>query len=532
MKNLKVWPDFWSNRIEIISIPFAFKKNGNWFLRIHYLDLDENIISGKHCSLPLEMAPYLKIGAELGNNFAYTKESGQVKTISIDSFEKGTIEVLKNLNRSIYRFNIAEELSSETHFFRIILQGETYLFFCYELYRKFLLNISFLGAYTMNPQDLLLLIDNYKTATTPANERKLELFFNIEVPVNILTHAFIKQFTLIQFHPQFNNFVSNVLKAQEHPYSRNHFHFLQTPLPSLEIMCRVKRVHDLNIVFEIKEIHGIQLPFDIIDASHPNIKNPITTKTDKKQFVPTSDPANHEVNHDGEGYNPSKGPKTAYVDGFSIILGNNPKIRRLEPETNSTNTAKQRVGHPDPDETEQLALNSPISGSDKTLLNIETTNKIKIINPEDIPEGLRLFAKSIERVTAVLKSSFTYDLIELAGKFKCSCIQNQPRKVMLIVFELASKFYYILEADPSEIKQLSTLIIKSDESLELSKIVQGIPEFGCTWPIQTLKSLNLNYRKLKHPYIRTKEPPLPEEDKTSYKIARHAENILYVLNEM
>ncbi len=299
-------------------------------------------VINKHCSLPLEQAPYLKIGVEIGKNFAYKKESGEMKNLTIDSFEDGTIAVLNSLDKSIYNFDTERELCDETHFFKIVLQGETYLFFCYELYSKFLLNISFLSAYTMKPQELSLLIDNYKIIKTAANERKLELFFNNEVPVGIFSSGFIKQFTLIEFHPQLKQFLFNVLKAQERPYSKNHFHFSSTFLPSLQMECRVKRVRDFNVVFEIRKISGIRMPFDIIDASHPNYKNTITERTNKQQSIPTTDPANYEVKYDGEGFNPSKGSRTTYIDGFSFKFSNDIKIRRLETGSGPANTARQK----------------------------------------------------------------------------------------------------------------------------------------------------------------------------------------------
>jgi hypothetical protein len=117
---IKNWPSNWSNRIGIIGVPYAKKIDGNWFLKIFYLDLEQNKYENKSCELPLEMASYLKVGTVVGTNFTTLTESGVIKDITIPNLTEGSIISLNNWGKNIYNFKIADELYQQSWFYKII----------------------------------------------------------------------------------------------------------------------------------------------------------------------------------------------------------------------------------------------------------------------------------------------------------------------------------------------------------------------------------------------------------------------------
>jgi hypothetical protein len=524
------WPSDWSNRIGIIGVPYARRVKGNWFLKVFYLDLEQNSYESKSCELPLEMASYLRVGTEVGPNFTITKESGIIKDITISNLTEGSIIKLSNWNKNLYKFELVDEFRQESWFYKIIFKEEIYLIFCYELFRRFFLNASFLSSYMMSPPEMHLLMDSYNIENLSTGEERLNIQFNKEVPKSVLTEVFIKQFALTNFHPQIKSFWDNIIKAQKYPENHNNFHFLPSYLENLEFTCRVKKINGINIVHEIKQVRGIHLPFSQINMLHSGfVEN--NSDSNKKQDIIIKESRSLEVDLENSGYNPSKSPKTTLVDVFPIKLKEPIIIKRVKKASDSSKTSTKKRLIVELKDLELLSVNNPQSDSHKTLLNIEAMELNQAVNIEQIPDGLHAFAKSIDILAKVLKINVSHKLIELPGISKCSYIEGQKRKLMIATLYLTPT-YFVLEVDSSNERLFSTLLIRSQEVPDFNLIADKIPECGCTWPVKVLNEMKIMYVKLKHPYIKGKKIFNSESEKTNFKIIKHARNILITIRSL
>jgi len=371
-----------------------------------------------------------------------------------------------------------------------------------------------------------LLIDKSEVV----NSRELNITFNVEVPIGVLSKVFVQQFVLVNYHTQFNSLLNNNIKYQANSLFKNNFHFYESEFKGLNLTCRIKQKNGINLVYEINEINGIGFPFEDVNLEHPKFIEANTNKSSKKRLIKKLEAESSEIILEEEaGYSPSKAPKTTFENKFSIRYDSVININRKKKLSADLKDTSQKLIIPEKMDNETLSTSGPDRESNMQQVNIESNIIQSNINLEEIPEGLILFAQSISKVATDMKIEYTYDLIELPGTSTCTIIEaNVSRKLLVIKLE-TQPLIRILEVDSSGGKSFPTLIVRNDSEVDFNKLAGAICDCGCKWPIEWLGKEKILFKKIKHPYIYENRTFISTEEKNQFIIRTHKINIKYGL---
>lgn len=492
---------------EIISIPNAVFINKRWQLEAFIRMSGENPYYKKKY-FEIDRTPSLPIGTEIKNfsqadkTYHEDKENLQKENLEIENLGIGEVVSFKDLKTKIFDFTIPKKLHDDTRLYKIVCNGELYVFYCYEFFRCLLFLTGEIGQYIFKNNFFEIALDKYEI-TNDGPKRKLSLTFNEYMPVSLIRNpSFLNNITYLLFCKPIRDYWNDIKYSITS--SKRDFSFTNLDLKNVKLNVTIKKYEKFNLVLHINNLDiNETLDFDEIEVYHPKLIKRIGGKGQaggKKKDLVNEFPTLPKISDDD--YDPKNGKSKVPINFSNLLAGRTPKvsyIKKTVVENKSKFSAVFKIN--DPKKDKNFSFGGGTENKDTVKGSLESNIAFEEFDYSEIPNGLFSFCRAFEITANDLELNFTYQVINTPEQLTFSDINGSKRKVLLI--EVTYPFlFYLLEVDSSDDKYISTLTcwdikdISKDEFFK--KTILKMSANKGAWPIQFL-SEHCKYDNLRHP---------------------------------
>ena len=239
-----------NSKIEILSVPYALDRNGNWVLNCYNIELNKSNRESNQMEYPLAQNYFLPIGKTIENGVFDKEKIRGTKDYHFTNFKNGKIERLSNLSDEIYDFTVDQNIYEDTYVYSTFIRGRKIVFFTYELFRRFIGFEPSICKYLFEPFMLEMMLDKTENVRIE-KEEFIYLQFNELINKNKVDNSsFLNMYVNLFFHEGLNNYWKQLIAKKEK--DRNYFIFDEAPFDHFKIKAEFKEYKDFDLVLNIQ----------------------------------------------------------------------------------------------------------------------------------------------------------------------------------------------------------------------------------------------------------------------------------------